>query len=269
MTRKAIPRSWLFVPGDRPERFAKALACGADRVVVDLEDAVDIDRKDAARHLVHDFLATSDQRVCLRINGADTPYFADDCELLALPSVAAVMVPKAEASNTLDLIASRSGAGMALIPLIETARGLDGLSALCEVPQVACIAFGSVDFQLDLGIEGDGVELLFARSRLVLASRLAGLGAPVDGVTLATTDATRLGHDAQAARRLGFGGKLCIHPSQVATVNAAFSVKEEDKAWARGVLKAAVGSTTGALTYEGKLVDRPVLERARSLLQRL
>lgn len=109
------------------------------------------------------------------------------------------MLPKAEAGDTLELIASQGHANLSLIPLVETARGLDGVSALCSVSRTRCLAFGSVDFQLDLGIEGDGEELLFARSRLVFASRLAGLGAPIDGVTLSTTDATLLSRDAERA----------------------------------------------------------------------
>lgn len=263
-----LPTTYLFVPGDRPELFQKALKSGADRVVVDLEDSVSVDSKAVARAHVAEALTRGDFRACVRINGSDTRWFAEDCRLLSLPGLAAVMVPKAENLEPLQAIHASLASGVALIPIIETARGLAAAAEIAKCSGVHRLAFGSVDFQLDLSIEGDDFELLFARSQLVLASRLANIESPVDGVTLAVKDLEQTRKDALRARRLGFGAKLCIHPAQVAVVKEVFTPDAQSIAWARAVIDAASSTSSGAFTFEGKLIDRPVIDRARSLLQR-
>lgn len=264
-----LPIAYLFVPGDRPERFAKARASGADMVVVDLEDAVAPGHKNGARSQVADALARRDFCACLRINGIDTDWFQEDLRLLSLPGVAAVMLPKAEHLEALAAVRAAAADKMPLIPIVETARGLAAAASLAGCQGVLRLAFGSVDFQQDLGIEGDDQELLFARSQLVFASRLADVGTPVDGVTLAVGDAAQTREDALRARRLGFGAKLCIHPAQVAPVKEAFAPDARTIAWARGVLAAASSTASGALTYEGKLIDKPVIDRARAIVNRV
>ena len=171
------PRSYLFVPADRPERFAKALASGADAVIVDLEDAVAPHAKVAARAALAQWLAgvANAARVPLfvRTNAPGTEWFADDLALCGRSAaVGGVMLPKAERVADLDAV-RHAAPGRALIPLIETAEGFDHLRALAGATGVQRLAFGSIDFQLDLGITGDGAELLLFRSQLVLASRLA------------------------------------------------------------------------------------------------
>ena len=255
-------RSYLFVPADRPERFAKALASGAGAVIVDLEDAVAPHAKDAARAALEAWLARSEGRVVVRINSVDTPWFADDLRVCRSSCVAAVMLPKAERAIDLAAIEHK-----ALLPLIETAAGIDALRDIARAPRVERLVFGSIDLQLDLGITGDGDELLFFRSQLVLASRLAGLAPPVDGVSTAIDDAAQLEADAQRARRLGFGAKLCIHPKQVDTVNRSFSPSAEELAWAHRVLDAAASAAGAAVAVDGKMVDKPVLLRAQALLR--
>lgn len=138
--------------------------------------------------------------------------------------------------------------------------------ALAATPGVARLAFGSVDFQLDLGIEGEREELLAARSQLVLVSRVAGRLPPVDGVTMALDDPDALRRDVTYARRLGFGGKLCVHPRQVAAVNEGFRPTTAEIEWARRVVEAAAEAGNNALRLDGKLVDRPVIDRARAIL---
>ena len=164
----------------------------------------------------------------------------------------------------------RAAPGRALIPLIETAAGFDHLRALAGATGVQRLAFGSIDFQLDLGIsegeEGDGTALLFFRSQLVLASRLASLLPPIDGVTTALDDDLAVTRDAQAARRLGFGTNLCIHPRQVAAVNAGFTPSDVEVDWARRVVAAVERSGGAAVAVDGKMVDKPVLMRARAVL---
>jgi citrate lyase subunit beta / citryl-CoA lyase len=259
-------RSYLFVPADRPERYAKALASGADAVVFDLEDAVAPAAKDAARDALARWLgdapAASRPQVVVRLNGADTPWFdADRALVCAAPRVAAVMLPKADAASPWDAFD-----GKPVLALIETAAGIDALRSIAAAPPVRRLVFGSIDLQLDLGIGGDGDELLLFRSKLVLASRLAELPAPVDGVSPSLTDTGALADDVQRARRLGFSAKLCIHPAQVAVVNDGLRPSAAEIAWAQRVLAAAALAGGAAVAVDGKMVDRPVAARARALL---
>ncbi len=259
-----IPRSFLFVPGNRPERFDKACAAGADVVLLDLEDAVAAADKAAARDAAGAWLGPT-KSVVLRINGADTDWFADDMPLLTRPGVSGVMLPKAESAEAINAI-RRAAPGLPVIALIESARGLANLSLLAS-SGIARIAFGSVDFQLDLGITGERDELLFARSQMVLASRLAGLPPPVDGVTVALDDAAALADDIAYARRLGFGGKLAVHPRQVEAINRGCLPPAADVEWARRVVAAAADARDNAVRVDGKLVDRPIIDRAQAILE--
>mgnify|MGYP001459900455 CR=1 FL=1 len=256
--------SFLFVPGDRPERFEKAAASGAHAIVIDLEDAVQPDRKGLAREAVRSWLSEGRPAV-VRINGDGTEWHEDDLALLSLPSLQAVMVPKCERPDSLARI-ERAG-GKAVIALVESAFGVWHALDIATAPNVIRLAFGSVDFGLDAGIDEDGEGMAYARSRLVLASAVAGLAAPIDGVTLALDDADRLRADVLAAKRLGLGGKLCIHPRQVEAVNAGFAPTEAQLAWARDVVEASNAAPgNGALRVKGQMIDRPVIERARRLL---
>jgi len=259
---KTPPRSYLFVPGNRPERFEKALGSGADAVIVDLEDAVPPEGKAAARAAVARWLAPQ-RPVLIRINGADTPWFAEDLALCAQAGVAGVMVPKAERVADLQRVATVA-AGGAVLQLIETAAGFENLRALAGAESVQRLVFGSIDFQLDLGILDD--ELTAFRSQLVLVSRIANLVAPVDGVCTAIDDTEQLQRDTTRARRLGFGAKLCIHPRQVETVNQGFVPSEAELAWARRVLAAAAQARGAAVALDGKMIDRPVILRAQAIV---
>jgi citrate lyase subunit beta/citryl-CoA lyase len=270
-TQAKTPRSYLFVPADRPERYAKALASGADAVIVDLEDAVAASAKDSARQSLAAWLdgGGAASGIAVRINDASSTAFDADLALVARAGVAAIVVAKAERADELARVRA-AAPGAALLPLIETGAGIDRLREIADAPGVQRLVFGSIDLQLDLGIEesGDGDELLVFRSALVLASRLAGLDAPVDGVSTAIDDAAALEIDTRRARRLGFGAKLCIHPRQVATVHAAFAPSAEELAWAERVVAAAAQASGGAVAVDGRMVDRPVILRAQTLLAR-
>lgn len=259
-----VPRSYLFVPGDRPERIAKARLSGADAVIVDLEDAVAPSNKVAAREAFANALDAA-HPVVLRINGADTAWFDDDSRLAAHAGVAAVLLPKAAAPDAITAANAASG-GKPVLALVETAAGMANVAALAAAAGIARLVFGSIDFQLDLDIDDDDQALLAFRSQLVLASRLANLPPPVDGVTTALDDAARIEAESRRARSLGFGGKLCIHPRQVAIVNAAFSPSAAQLAWARRIVEAAAAADGAAVAVDGKMVDAPVLARARRLL---
>lgn len=251
--------SWLFVPATRPERFARAAGSGADVVVIDLEDAVAEDDKDRAReNLVAHWPAEAGVAVAVRVNGIGTPHGADDLAACRELRPAAVVLPKTEDAAAVRTAAT---AGVAVLPLIESARGLVGLESITAAGAERLL-FGSVDLALDLGVTEDAA-LDPARADLVRWSAARGLPRPVDGVSTAIRDADAVTGAARRARAWGFGGKLCIHPAQVPLVHAAFAPGAEEVAWARRIL-AADGA--GAAAVDGEMVDRPVLERARRIV---
>jgi citrate lyase subunit beta/citryl-CoA lyase len=256
------PRSYLFVPGDRPERFDKAHASAADAVILDLEDAVAPDRKDAARASVAAALSAS-RPVVLRINPVDTPWFRADLALCRHPGVAAVMLPKSERVQDLAGL----GADLAVIALIETAAGFANVRAIAAAANVRRLAFGAIDFQLDLGLRASFDDLLAFRSEIVLAARLAMQPAPIDSPSVAIDAPAEVEEEARRARRIGFGAKLCIHPRQVDVVNRSFSPSDAELAWAERVMEAADRSQGAAVALDGKMMDKPVILRAQALLR--
>jgi citrate lyase subunit beta/citryl-CoA lyase len=260
-----VPISYLFVPGSRPERFDKAMAAGADVVIVDLEDAVSPVDKDSARASVAAWLS-AEKPICLRINPPDTVWFASDLALCAHLGVAAVMLPKA--AQVADILRLREAGARRVLPLIESAQGFVNLVALAAAEGVERLAFGSIDFAVDLGIEGDDRELDYFRSQLVLASRVAGIVPPIDGVTTAIDDTAVLASDTLRGKRFGFGAKLCIHPAQLAVVHASYLPEASEVAWAERVLAAAASSQGAAVAVDGKMVDRPVILKAERILVR-
>jgi citrate lyase subunit beta/citryl-CoA lyase len=257
--------SYLFVPGNRPERFAKACSAGAGAVIVDLEDAVAPDEKVTARAAVGAWLSAQSP-VLVRINSADTEWFRDDVEMCRRAGVAGIVLPKAERSEDIRYITSR--VAVPVLPLIETAKGMWHAHEVACCNSIQRLIFGSIDFQVDLGIDGEDEQLLQFRSQLVLVSRVAGIQPPVDGVTTAIDDAERLRSDTLRGKRLGFGAKLCIHPKQVETVNACFRPSEEEVQWATRVVQAAGNANGAAVAVDGKMVDKPVLLRAEAILAR-
>lgn len=269
-------RSFLFVPGDRPERLAKALAGAADAVILDLEDAVAPAAKPAARAALAQcwpsLTSAERQRLLVRVNALPAAGHGEDLDLLqGLPGLAGVILAKAESPAQLQALSARLPA-VPLLPLIESAQGLLQLQAIAGAPQVLRLVLGHIDLQADLGLAcgPDEAELLPARWQLVLASRGAGLAAPVDGVTVALDEPEQTLSDARRARRLGFGGKLCIHPSQIEAVHLGLAPTVAECDWARRVLAAAEAAGdalgAGALRVDGRMVDAPVLALARRWL---
>lgn len=267
-------RSFLFLPADRLERLEKALSSGAHVVILDLEDAVAPEAKARARTALLDRWSDLRQdaraRVVVRVNAEGTPWHEADCELLrgmAASGLTAAILAKTEAARQLAGMTRRVGE-LALLPLIESAKGLQDVHAIARAPGVARLVFGHIDFQLDLGMESgfEEHELDPVRLALAVASRLASLSAPVDGVTIQLKDPERLLADTQRSRRFGFGGKLCIHPDQVASVNELLGPSDDQIAWAQRVIDAAIAQPAGAFRFEGAMVDTPVLARARAIL---
>lgn len=260
-----IARSFLFVPGDRPERFAKAAASGAHAVIIDLEDAVAADAKRQARESCRAFFADGGSAF-VRVNALDTAWAQEDLVLCRMPGVHGVVLPKVETAADIHEVARCTGHEKPIFALIETAAGMVNVHAIATQSGVTRLLFGTVDFCLELGIEGEDESLASYRAQLVLASRAAGLPPPVDGVTLALKDEDALWAATLRARRIGFGGKLCIHPVQVLTINAGFQPTSAEIAWATKVL-ALAGNSPGAFEFEGRMVDAPVLARAQRLLR--
>lgn len=259
--------SYLFVPGDRPERFDKACSAGADVVILDLEDAVTPENKSMARAAIRQWL-DGGGRAWVRLNGTDTQWHAEDLSLLDAPGLLGVSLPKAENASQIEMLAERLPGGLGILPIVETARGVWNVEQVAAAPSVVRLAFGSVDFQVDTGILGDNDELLYARSRLVIASALTRIAPPVDGVTIDLSDATLLENDVRRARLQGFGGKLCVHPKQVHLINQGFQPAESERAWARSVLDTVEAHQgVGAISLNGKLIDLPVILRAQRILE--
>lgn len=263
MTAALRARSLLFVPGDRPDRFDKAVASGADAVILDLEDAVAPDAKVAALGHVLTWLEGGHSAV-VRVNGAGTPWHAAEIEALARTD-ALVMVPKSDSVE--DLARVHAVVGDRIIALVETARGVQAADEVCAAPGVLRVALGNVDLARELGVDpGSHAALAYARGRLVAAAAAAGVAPPVDGVTTRVDDLDVLERDLLVTRELGFGGKLCIHPRQVAAVNDALRPSSDELGWARRITEHA--DAGGVSMVDGSMVDAPVVARAAALLQR-
>ena len=263
---KIDPVTYLFVPADRPDRFAKALSAGADRVILDLEDAVRPDAKETARDAIRK--ADLDwQRIVIRVNPATGSAFAADLELLAAVPVAAVLLPKAERVEDIAAARSASTREVEILPQVETAIGLDCLDALLTAPGVERVAFGHLDYALDIGSKPEPEALSFARQHLVWRSRVADRSAPVDSVTPDLSE-DAISSDARNASALGFGGKLLIHPKQVEPCRSAFAPSPDELEWARRVVAAVDRGGAGAVSLDGRMIDKPVEDAARRILSR-
>jgi citrate lyase subunit beta/citryl-CoA lyase len=270
----AEARTLLFVPGNRPDRFDKAAASGADAVVLDLEDAVPPAQKPAAREAVKaawERLAELPLPIVVRVNAmASGDELVHDLRALSgLKPPAAVMLPKAERGEHVGRVLTVLPEAP-IVPLIETAAALQGLDGVASAEGVVRLAIGHLDFMADTGMswsEGEP-ELAPLRFAVSVATRIAHLAPAVDGVTVQTDDEPRLRDDVLRAKRFGFGGKLCIHPKQVAVVHAALAPSEEEVAWARRVVEADAAAGGNAVKVDGRMVDAPVVATARHILAR-
>lgn len=263
-----VERTWLFVPGSTPQRFARASASGADAVVLDLEDGVAVGAKSFARAAAATWLS-GEGRAWVRVNAAGTPWHDDDvAATVDLPGLIGLVVPKAEDPVALAALAGRLAVRSSVVALVESALGVHRAVEIAKAKGVGRLAFGSLDFAVDVRAEHVEEALLLGRSTLVLASRVAGLPAPIDGVTTSVDDSGLVAADARRAAALGFGGKLCIHPAQLESVARAFAPSAEQLDWARAVLKAASASLDAVVAGpDGHMIDKPVIDRARAILR--
>ncbi|MFO1415270.1 MAG: CoA ester lyase [Burkholderiales bacterium] len=277
-------RSLLFVPANGEHKIEKAFAGAADGVILDLEDAVAVSQKAAARDTLAATLAAMRGRkpAYVRVNAVSTPYCFRDLMALPLRDLAGVLVPKVESAEeawTVDWmllqLEAEQGVGPRSVPvvaMIETARGLTRIDAIAgATPRITRIAWGAVDFAHDTNAAlGDRAATEQAHFALVRASRNAGLEAPIDAPGIDFSDPERLRADAQRARAMGFGGKLCIHPAQLAVVHEVFRPTADEIARAQRIVAAfdaAEAAGSAAIAVDGQMIDYPVVLRARRVLE--
>lgn len=267
-------RSFLFVPATRPDRFAKAVASGAHAVIVDLEDAVAPSDKDSARAALAAeagaLRALCDAAGCqllVRPNARGTAWHEEDVRACAVLPLHGLVVPKPDDAIALAAIGRLVGAERLLYLLVESLAGFHHIADISRAPGVRQMMLGAADLMLDIGISDDGDPLHYFRSLLVMHSKLAGLPPPVDGVCLALEDPARLEFEVDRAKRFGFGAKLCVHPSQIAPVHRSFLPPAAEYDWARRIVEAASAAGGAAVKVDGRLVDAPILEQARRVLQ--
>lgn len=277
-------RSLLFVPGQRARFYEKLAELRPDAVILDLEDAVPPAEKPAARRTVRERLGgplLAGLGVFVRVNAIGTQFFRDDVRVVVASGLDGIFLPKAESCEHLReanmaLALAETGAGLPLgsirlIPILETVRGVLKARDLTQgAPRVMAVAFGAEDFTLTLGVErsADGLETRFPRAWVALAAREGGVLA-IDTPWTDIADTDGLAREAREARQLGYSAKQAIHPSQLATINQAFAPSESELAWARRVVaayEAAVAQGSGAINLDGKLIDVPMVERARRVL---
>jgi len=263
--------NFLFVPGTRPDRFLKALDSGADTVVLDLEDAVAEEEKVNARNAIRaawpSFTEEQKQRLAIRSNSPGSKFYSADLILAQDLSVTCLVIPKSESLDQMNGAAAILP-DTAIVPMIETAIGLSKINEIANSNQVLRLALGNLDLQADLGMVCDQEEtqLQTARFQIVLASRLARIAPPIDGVTTSTDDVSRITDDAQRAKSMGFGGKLCIHPKQVPIVKATFMPTSDEITWANRVIEADTASKGATVKLDGRMIDRPAVLLARRTL---
>lgn len=265
-------RTFLFVPGNRPDRFAKAMASAADAVVFDLEDSVPLQDKVSARAAIGAALSAplGTRAVAVRINPLSGAWGQDDLDwLTACAKAVAIMVPKSDSAAHVAAAHDRLP-DYPLLPLIESAEGYAALSEVAGVPGVARLVLGTIDFMVDLGMQCDAQESQLAPLRFAaaVASRRFGLAAPVDGVTVDVADRERLRLDTLRAVQFGFGAKLCIHPAQIEAVHETLAPKPSELEWARRVVEEDRRSGGAAVQLDGRMIDAPVVAQARQLLSR-
>ena len=270
-------RSFLYVPGDRPDRVAKAMASAADAVIVDLEDAVKPASKSAARDALRSLPTRTAGQRWVRINaGADGR--ADLAALADLElgvergelgvGIDGVVVAKCETVDWLDEVAAAVGDRVAIAPLVESALALRRLDAICAHDRTVQCQLGEVDLLADLGGRPPGGHALVDRARLdlVVASAAAGIAAPIGGVHLAIDDLEALRSSSDALADIGFAGRAVVHPTHCAVVNEAFSPTAAELAWAEDVLARWAAASTGAVrAADGSMIDEAVVRRARRL----
>jgi citrate lyase subunit beta / citryl-CoA lyase len=266
---------YLFAPGNSEKKIHKALNLHTDAVIIDLEDSVTSNEKEMARNLVYSLLKTDEtfrSKIYVRINSIKTQWFFEDLNMVnELKRVDGIMIPKSEDKTSISLAAELLNKNVEIIPLIESAAGVMNIRTILSSDQaVDRVAFGSVDFALDIGVDWsvEGTERAYAMSKLVLASRAAGVNPPIDAVFPIIDDRESFIKDTQKGKQTGFNGKMVIHPKQIDWVKEVYTPSKKQLEWSRKVIDVFESSAhSGAIDLEGKLIDRPVYLLAERLIK--
>lgn len=272
-------RSLLFVPATSPQRWLKAHLRGADALIVDLEDSIEPDAKAAARTQAASavqHIAVNNAAVTARINN-HPEHLALDVEAVGVAGLSAVLLPKTEQASDVQqlsalLDAQESRAGLAhgtigVIAVIESPLALERVQAIADSPRVIGVALGSEDFALAVGRKPGPLSLDLAAQTIAYAASARGLmGIGMPGGVADFSDLEAFASGARRAHAMGLTGALCIHPAQVAVLNEAFGFSDADVQEAQAIIAAWENRTTGVVSHAGKMIDHPVVERARRLL---
>jgi citrate lyase subunit beta / citryl-CoA lyase len=277
-------RSWMFVPGSDVKKIEKSRHLPVDAIIYDLEDAVAVAQKESARIIIREALQNDKNPYnVVRVNAVNTPYFEGDLEGIVSNGLKAIMLPKSETNEQILLLENMLRQAekdygimepIKIVPLIESALGVCGAAELAAASsRVKCFAFGSIDYALDIDAEltKEGFELLYARSHLVNVSRAAGIEQPIDAVYPDIHDQEGLQKETKFVKNLGFQGKLVIHPKQVDVINEVFIPSKKEIERAQLIISAyekSIQDGLGAIQVDGQMVDVPVLERAKKILQK-
>jgi citrate lyase subunit beta/citryl-CoA lyase len=282
-----LMRTALFVPGNRPDRIEKAFNTEADAIIIDLEDAVPLSEKENTRTKVKEKVTQfNDRMILVRVNALGSPFIKGDLNETIIEGVNGIILPKVEKTDDihdinkllLEVEKKRSlpEGSIHLFPLIESAAAVqhvyDIVSTKTKPERIYTVAFGAADYTLDMGIEMtmEGNELYYARSKIAIACKAAGIAPPVDTpfmIDLKNTEALVI--DAKRAKELGFQGKLVIHPKQIDPCNRLFSPTPEEIAKAEKIVQAfeeAEAAGMAAIQMEGKFIDYPVVKRSKDIL---
>ncbi|MRG84846.1 HpcH/HpaI aldolase/citrate lyase family protein [Salinibacillus xinjiangensis] len=265
--------TYLFVPGISKKKIEKSIESSADVIIIDLEDAVTVAKKEEVRQIVYNSLknkVSEDQNVFIRINSSQTPWFKDDLRLVKDLDLSGVMLPKSEEESDIKLTLESVDENLEIIPLIESARGVDNVKSIIKSSkQIQKVAFGSVDFAYDIGVDWTplGEERKLAMQHLVLASRSVGIDPPIDAVFPIINDKEDFQRDTRLGREIGFYGKMVIHPKHIEWVNDVYKPTEEQIEWSKKVVNLYEnGENSGAVELDGKLVDYPIYTQAMRTL---
>ncbi|OZF29187.1 CoA ester lyase [Rhodococcus sp. 14-2496-1d] len=263
--------TYLYVPGDVPERFDKALASGTDAVVLDLEDAVTAANKDHARATVAEWVAAcepGDVQIWVRVNPGALQ--EDDIRAVLHPNLTGIWLPKVSSARGIEQADALLGDSSAVVsPLIETAAGVFAALEIARAPRVRFLQIGEVDLAADLGVDGSAESLSFVRAQVVAASVAAGIDPPPAAVSRNFRDADAFEADTCALAGLGFVGRACIHPAQLAPVRTVFVPSENEVREAEELLADLERATSGvAVDSKGFLIDEAVARTARRVVER-
>ncbi|RSK55150.1 HpcH/HpaI aldolase/citrate lyase family protein [Bacillus canaveralius] len=265
-------RSFLFTPGTQKEKLIKSLSSDADALIWDLEDAVHPVEKAVAQTILKEVLEELEENVkpiFLRVNSFDSPWFADDVKLARYKAVRGVLLPKTENAVQVEETWNLTNNEGELITLIETAKGLRDLENILINKHITGVALGAIDLavDLDLTLTDSGLELIYAKSRIVTLARAAGISGIFDSVFADISNPESLKRRATQARMLGFNGQMAVHPKQIEILHEAYSPTQSEIEWSKRVLKVVEeeAAETGVFTLDGKMIDRPVIERAKQI----